>query len=323
VIAAPSKVTSIDTPGGYATNAYTVQQMARIVRDQHIDPMLRRRYRELTLGLDSMDYDAEVAAVWDFVCRNVRYQRDPLGAEHVTLPTELDRQIREDGQAAEDCESIALYAATLFAAGGLKSEFEIQGKDPSRPRAFSHCALRVQNPRTKKWVSFDPIGAYAFPGNFTLGDSLAVPGAPLEHWSLDGDRVDSALGELLGDVESTGSFLGDCFGDAASDLAAAKAIGDPIAKALASAGIYGAIIGGGFEVGTGIAQGIVGTPKSSPTLPPRPGAFPPNGGASSPSSTPSSSSGGKHGGKGGGGVTIPTWGYVVGGLVLAKLMGVL
>lgn len=307
MIAPPSKVTTYQTPGGYATTTWTIKFMCDVVAAEHTDPMLRRRYRELTYGLPSMDYEGEIRAVWDFVVGNIRYQRDPLGAEHITSPKEIDRQIREEGAAAEDCESIALYAATLFAAGGLRSEFEIQGRNPAFPERFSHCALRVLNPTSKQWTSFDPVGAFAYPG-FGLGDTLAVPGDPVQHFALTGERtMDGLLGEL--------------FGDSATDLQNVKLVGDPIAKAAMGFGPYGAIIGGLFEAGTGIAQAVVGEPRApqkpqpSPPTAPHPTFFPaPNVVKAPPEDkkhTHVSSS------------TVPTWAWVVGALVGARLLRVI
>jgi len=300
------------TPGGYATTARTLEEMARIVRQEHTDPNVRTLYRAITYGLPSMDYDAEIAAVWDFVCNNVRYQRDPIGAEHVTLPTEMVRQINEEGLAAEDCESVATFAATLFAAGGLPSRFDAIGSVPDK---FSHCALQVQNPRTKEWTSFDPIGAWGYPGRFGLGDTLAVEGGARELWNLDGER-DESMGDLFD------CMFGD-LGDSASDLAAAKAVGDPIANIVSKLGPYGALVGGAWSLGTGAAELAVGSPKKQASLPPSVSIapkFPPNGvpPAALPTATPTTGKRAEAKAQG----KIPTWGYVVGGVVLAKFLGV-
>lgn len=315
MISGPSSVRVVMTPGGYATTARTLEEMAAIVRREHTDPNIRTLYRAITYGLPSMDYDAEIAAVWNFILGHVRYQRDPIGAEHVTLPTEMVRQINEEGLAAEDCESLATFAATLFAAGGIPSRFDAMGSVPGK---FSHCALQVQNPRTKEWTSFDPIGAWGYPGSFGLGDTLAVDGGERELWDLDGDRVDSLSG-----------FLDGLFGDSASDLATVKAVGDPIASVIGKLGPYGALVGGAWQLSTGAAQLAVGTPKKQSTpaasaasasagaaQPPK---FPPNGEppAVLPTSTPMTGARASKAQK------IPTWGYVAGGVVLAKLLGVI
>lgn len=237
----PDKIERYDFGGGYATTAGTLRLLASTVRKYHTHPRIRRRALAIVAGLPSMDYDGEVIRVWDFVLEHVRYTRDPLFAEYITSPVTLDEMI-DDGMAQEDCEGIALYAATLFAAIGRESEFAIFGRDPSRPRRFSHCALRVLNPTTKAWTSFDPVGAWAFDG-FGLGDSVApLLGGPVEHWNLNGKR------EALGMLDE---YLGDAYDTS-------KNIVGGVGQAAPAFGPYGMLVGalvqGGGAIGYGIAD---------------------------------------------------------------------
>lgn len=268
---APSTHDVFNFPPGYRTTEGTLRVMADVVKRRHTDPRMRNRVRSIfyDYNVPSADHDAEIAAVYDFIIRHIRYQRDPLGVEYITDPVTLDEQIDEGG-AAEDCESLALYAATLFAAAGLPSEFDIMGPRAGEQR-FTHCALAVQNPRTKAWTSFDPVGEYHYPGNFTLGDTIFIEGMARERWGLDGKRV------------GMGDFLETAFGDGAEDLQSAKKYGDPVANVVGTLGPYGALVSGLWQVGTGIAATQIpekipehGTitgrttpqPKPAPTLTP-------------------------------------------------------
>src|SRR5438874_11348942 len=113
-----------DYPDGESMTVGTLRTMAQLVRTQSEHPRIRARARRVLAdaGVASMDYDGMLRAVFAFVRDHVRYVRDPVGAEYVTDPVELDYQI-DDGDAAEDCESLALYAATLLASIGMVSEF--------------------------------------------------------------------------------------------------------------------------------------------------------------------------------------------------------
>ena len=245
----------------YALNVGTLQLMARLVRERHADPRIRGRARAILAdaGVASMDYDGMIRAVFDFVRDHVRYVRDPLGGEYVTDPIELDHQV-DDGDAAEDCESLALYAATLLAAIGIKSEFETQAKDMRRPALATHCALQVQHPQTGQWISFDVVGAAAFPGQFDLGDSLAGPGEHVERWTLDGEQKESAMRRMhmAGLISASDFGDGDGMGDAVStikDVSVSTATGAAEGSALGPAG---AIIGGLLSLGGSIVQAVTG-----------------------------------------------------------------
>jgi hypothetical protein len=240
-----------DFPSGYGVTRGTVKLLAEAVRLYSVHPRIRARARQITAGLASMDIDGEIRAVWDFVLGHIRYLRDPIFAEYVTAPDKLDEMI-DEGTGQEDCEGVALYAATLLASMGIESEFEIQGRNPAKPKRFSHCALRVLNPRTKQWISFDPIGHWEAQAgtfgdaSFDLGDSLHLPGEPIEHWQLDGRR-------------SMSGFMGDLFddcglGDNRSNIDQTKQYTDPVADALVNFGPYGALIGGALKTGTQIAD---------------------------------------------------------------------
>jgi hypothetical protein len=261
----PDRSTAIEFtfPRGYPTTEGTVKLLAEAVRFYHTHPVIRRRAREITAGIPSMDYDADIEAVWSFLHENVKYMRDPLFAEYVTSPVELDRQV-DEGQAAEDCEGVSLYAATLLAAMGIESEFVIMGRNPQKPQRFTHCALRVKNPRTKQWTEFDLVGAWAYPGRFTLGDSMVSTSGPVEYWSLDGVK-EGGIGDLFGDCPGvSGDLFDDCLGDSFDDLQNVKKYGGPAADTVSTLGPYGMIIGGLFKGATALADTQIKPSENKP-----------------------------------------------------------
>ncbi len=249
-------------PPGYGVTRGTVKLLAEAVRLYSIHPRIRQRARQLTSFLRSMDMDGEIRAVWDFILDHVRYLRDPLFAEYITAPDKLDEMV-DEGTAQEDCEGVALYAATLLASMGIESEFEIQGRNPSKPTKFSHCSLRVLNPRTKQWISFDPIGywetqagTFGPDAHFDLGDSLHLPGEPIEHWQLDGRK---AMGGLLS------GLFDDCgLGDDYGTKQQVEQYSDPVANALMNFGPYGALIGAAVKGGEAVADSQIKKPPGSP-----------------------------------------------------------
>lgn len=251
---APAQNFAYPAPRGYAGTAETIRIMAEWVRrratggdgspaDLAATERLRTRTRELFAHLAPLDDFAEIRAVWDFVTSNVRYMSDNLGTEHLTDPAELDRQV-DEGDAAEDCESIAMYAMTLFAVSGRQSQFTIGEKNPRKPGEFTHCWMRVEVKRPRRgWLWFDPVGFAYYPDTFRLGDTVSKDGELVELWNLDGERIARMA---YSETSPYGAALGDAGEDALS-------IVDQIASGASAAGPYGAIVGGAIKAGESVA----------------------------------------------------------------------
>ena len=294
----PGGLRQVEIAGGNAWCRTTIGVLARMVREQHTDPQIRRRAVQLLSqyepGVDGLDV---IRAVWELVTSELRYVRDPLGVEWLTDPIELDTEI-DEGWAAEDCESLVGYAATLLAALGIRSRFEAQAKDPAKRDLLSHLALVVRVPQGGGWISFDPTGRHYFPG-FSLGDSLLEPQEHVEYFdSLTGARVDDA------ERQPPMSWLGDALGDAMppqqqqrqpSGVDIANVILGTAQAALPYAGPYGSLVAGLLQVGTSIVDAKTGLRIGLP-----PAGGPQQVAGPPPGSTPvPSAGGGKKGRKGG------------------------
>jgi transglutaminase-like putative cysteine protease len=215
----PTSVRTHTFPSGYPTTKGTIDLLVRHIVEDSRKPRLRARVRELFRDLPQLDVEGELRAVWDFVLSHVRYMRDVLGTEHITYPDELDREV-DDGTAAEDCESIAAYAAALLAAAGHASRLVIIGRRPDQPKRFSHCYLEVENYRTGQWIPFDTVGALEH--GLALGQAVSWPG-PIERFDLDGRKVlvmsgYDLRGCLCRDGGDGGSLRGALLGDALEDF---------------------------------------------------------------------------------------------------------
>jgi len=282
-VSTPKILARFELPSERLTEG-TIAVMAKAAREASLDPRIRARARQLFAHLDSMDTAGEIRAVWDFILGAIRYQRDPLLAEHVTHPVRLDQEIDED-QAAEDCEGVETYAAALFAAAGITSLFDTQGRDPSRPLKFSHCSLLVKDSRSGQWIDFDPVGAWHYgEGRFSLGDTLHKPGEPRQLWDLNGKKVRQPMGLVNADtLEGAFSDCGCGRGDAGLGDAGdtAFSIINQVGNAAPAFGPYGQIVGGILHLGTGIYNAATGKqigvglpqPIPVPAPPPLPREF--------------------------------------------------
>lgn len=262
----PDRVARVDVPVGYDGTLRTVRMMVDAIREGYLHPRLRWRARTLFAGLEPFDYDGEIGAVWQHVVNNVRYQKDPLGVEHITTPAELDAEI-DEGLAAEDCESMVVYAASLLAAAGIPSQIEIIGWDPSKPDRYRHVALVVVHPTTGREISFDPVAAQRYRGRFALGDTTWRTGLPRKRFTLDGDEV--TMREYFNDQgDGSSSLMGCAFGDLG--VTAADVLG-PITGALKSVspylGPYGALTGGAAALTEGIYGAATGQQLNPQPMP--------------------------------------------------------
>jgi hypothetical protein len=215
----PTSVRTHTFPSGYPTTKGTIDLLVQHIVEDSRKPRLRARARELFRHLPQLDVEGELRAVWYFILSNVRYMRDVVGTEHLTYPEELDREV-DDGTAAEDCESIAAYAAAILAAAGHASRLVIIGRRPDRPKRFSHCYLEVENYRTGQWIAFDTVGALEH--GLQLGQAVSWPG-PVERFDLDGRKVtvmsSSGLrGCLCSGTRDGGDLRGALLGDALEDF---------------------------------------------------------------------------------------------------------
>jgi len=272
---------------GYPATVGTVQLMARCIREGAQDPAIRARARELFRGLASFDSDGEIRAVWNHVLANVRYQRDPVGAEHLTMAGELDRQV-DDGDAAEDCDGMVLYAGALLGAAGIPVLLETQGRRADEPTKFTHVALQAVNPETKQLTSFDPVAALKYPG-FSLGDTVHQPGEPIERWDLDGRKVPTMSGlfdeSIFFESDDSDDSMGCAFGDIGDGSFDVNKLLKGLfegGKGIASAfGPTGEVVAGLIQVGEDIYDQATGQyvgkalptntpPKATVKAPPKP-----------------------------------------------------
>ena len=262
----PDRVSRWDfCPGQQLTDA-TIRILLGELRAAYLDPRIRARARTLFARLDPFDYEAEIAAVWQWIASAdaVRYMRDPLGAEHITTPVRLDEEI-DQGTAAEDCESLTLYAATLLASAGIKSLLEGIGWNPARPNELTHLSLQVIHPITKRRISFDSTAAQRYRGSFALGDTLWRPGLPRRLWNLDGEIIDD---DRSNDTMRHLSMRDAVFGDI-NTQGLVDSIGGGLAQILGTAYAPAAPYA---NLAAGMASGITRAVGNSTSLPGGPGA---------------------------------------------------
>jgi hypothetical protein len=141
---------------------YTIDDMRRLVRDaltREQSPELRRLVESIIAQVEAKDYLSEIAAIYYYVLKNVRYVRDPLHTEytqHPYLVLQPETWDRADGRRGRqvDCEEMATTLAAMVMAIGNTAEFVTITTDASRGFHHVFTVVKVGDGRR---IVLDPV----------------------------------------------------------------------------------------------------------------------------------------------------------------------
>jgi len=114
-----------EIPSGYAGTVATVREVNRLVNDDLSRPMVRLVATRLLIaaGVRSKDQVGEARAIYNFVVKRIRYQKDPVSLETVQAPTVTLKL------GAGDCDDHSGLVAALALSVGLPVRFRVLGYD--------------------------------------------------------------------------------------------------------------------------------------------------------------------------------------------------
>lgn len=144
-------------PKGYSGTLATAGHIVRLIRQGAKDFQVRRTavaiFRQY--GIRPKDYMGEVAALFDWVKRNIRYTRDIYKVELLHSARRM-LQLR-----AGDCDDLTILLAAMLEATGHPVRLVLMGVNPRKPKVFSHIYLEVQV--RGRWIALDasmdrPVG---------------------------------------------------------------------------------------------------------------------------------------------------------------------
>jgi transglutaminase-like putative cysteine protease len=128
----------------------TIQAMARAAMGEHGagSPRIIDLARDIISGVPERDQIGEVEAIHRFVMLHLRYVRDPLWYESITMPETMafERQ-------AGDCDDHAVLEAALLGSIGIQTRFVTYAFKGSP--IMSHVALHAKV--GNDWIPLDPI----------------------------------------------------------------------------------------------------------------------------------------------------------------------
>lgn len=133
----------------YRGTTQTVNEMRRLVLASQTSWKLRELVEDICRALRGKDYLSEMVALYHFVCRAVRYQRDPRTVELVKTPEATL------ATGVGDCDDQATLLAAMTLLSGADARFVVVGFRPDG--VFTHVFCEAQDPRTRRWVTLDPV----------------------------------------------------------------------------------------------------------------------------------------------------------------------
>lgn len=115
----------------YGGVEFTIDKMRKMVFEAltwEQDGLIRKHVETIIAAVRPKDYLSEVAAIYYYCLKNIRYTRDPMHVEFVTSPLKLLVKNPWDAQAGrsagqEDCEAISTAIATAVISIGNPAEF--------------------------------------------------------------------------------------------------------------------------------------------------------------------------------------------------------
>lgn len=140
----------------------TIGVMRHAVLSSQHDLPVRAFAEEICQGIDSKDYVSECQALYFAVLSMCRYMRDPRTVELVRAPHIVCRELMAGKTPCLDCDDEATLLAALFTSVGAEAEFvTVAFRDMvyAGQRQYSHVMVRARDPRSKRWIVYDPVAA--------------------------------------------------------------------------------------------------------------------------------------------------------------------
>ena len=141
-------------PTGLAGTKRTAAHVGRLIREGSGDFYVRQKAIDILLarGVPPKDYLGEIAALFQWVQRHVRYTRDPFRIEVLHSARRM-LELR-----AGDCDDMTIVLGALVKSVGHPVRIVLTGPDPRRPDLFSHIYLEARH--HDQWIPLDATMPY-------------------------------------------------------------------------------------------------------------------------------------------------------------------
>ena len=123
-------------------------------------PVVRQLAERICGGIHSKDYVSEAIAIYNYVCTQVRYTRDPRTVELIRAPWLLAQRLLRGERPSGDCDDQACLIAALLLAVGAQTFFVTVAFKKMVYRGevqYSHVIAGAIDPRTQTPILLDTV----------------------------------------------------------------------------------------------------------------------------------------------------------------------
>ena len=140
---AVDKVTRYTLDTGDEGIRQTLVQMAKLVREGAIDPVVKDTAIRFVTGVASSDRQGVFQRLLDNVRSTFRYVRDSYGVEQIWSPRVHATRVGRFGFTQADCDDLAVWVAALARSIGFNARFVVLANGRNG-RAFNHVFTEVE-----------------------------------------------------------------------------------------------------------------------------------------------------------------------------------
>lgn len=148
-----TRVTLEQTPDGDIGTGYTVRRMRQYANDARSDPVTRAAAVAITKDCGGRAVDCQIVAIRQWLDDHIRFIRDPAGLELLHTPEWQLLQIAKKAYISVDCDDVAVLAAALGKAIGIRARYVVIGF-LGNGGPFSHVYAELQG-SGGKWREID------------------------------------------------------------------------------------------------------------------------------------------------------------------------
>lgn len=148
-------LSAIPLPSSDIGTYLTLAQMRSMVYREFMQPAVRLLATDIVRGIGGKDGVEQAHAIREFLVQHTEFLRDPDGVEMLHGPVWQVQQILQRGVVQVDCDDVAMLAAALGKAVGLRARFVAVGfvnkKSPYR-HVWAELSTQTAPPQ---WIDMD------------------------------------------------------------------------------------------------------------------------------------------------------------------------
>ena len=177
VLGAPAQIQLSEHPAGWKHIKSSLKKIGELIESGSHDWQVRQLATAITAPVPSKNPTAEIAAIYNWVRKNIRYRYDPLDLEMLQSAT---RTVKER---AGDCDCLTILIGSLCRSIGHNVLIRAVGSSKTAPEHVSAVVFDRQ-----RWINCDPVlepsGNITGPGTFA-----AYATGPATYWNVKGKKM--------------------------------------------------------------------------------------------------------------------------------------